>query len=103
MAFGRLMAVGATVQLTVSVPEPVTGEPETVKSEEGTLRLTFETVPDPGKVWLAANVIFPVESILKSLPLIASVGSVPLGYRVKVGELPAAPWTSVNQPLPLGA
>src|ERR1700732_1484721 len=60
MAFATSALVGATVQLSPSVPLPVSGEPLTVKSVEGAPRPTLVTVPVPGKVWLEMNVTLPV-------------------------------------------
>ena len=45
MALAVLPLVGATFQFRPSVPLAVTGEPVTVKSEEGALKPTLVTVP----------------------------------------------------------
>jgi hypothetical protein len=53
MALFVSLLVGATFQLRPSVPLVVTGEPVTVKSDEGALRPTLVTVPLPFNVWQA--------------------------------------------------
>jgi hypothetical protein len=53
---------GETVQFSASVPAPVTGEPLTVKSDDGADRPTLVAVP--GKVCPEANVMRPVLPIL---------------------------------------
>src|SRR5215831_18253705 len=55
--------VGATVQFSARVPAPVTGEPLTVRSDDGADRPTLVAVP--GKVCPEANVMRPVLPILR--------------------------------------
>src|SRR5580658_1708716 len=59
--------VGAVFHFRASVPLVVTGEPLTVKSELGALRLTLVTVPlpAPGNVWPEANVNKPLLLIFR--------------------------------------
>jgi hypothetical protein len=60
MAFAVAAFVGATFHAKFSVPEVVTGDPVTVKSEVGAVNPTLVTEPVPeGNVWPAANVIRP--------------------------------------------
>src|SRR5579863_9361203 len=51
-------------------------------------------VPAPGNVWPEMKVTFPVWSILKLVPLMASVGSVLLGNSVNVSRTSVLPFTS---------
>src|ERR1700722_12479377 len=52
--------VGATVQFRPRVPAPVTGEPVTLKSEEGALSATLVIFPVPGKACPGAKLIVPL-------------------------------------------
>ncbi len=62
IAFAVLRLVGATVQLSPSVPLPVTGDPLTVKSADGADSPTLFTVPGPvpGNVCPTAKVKMPL-------------------------------------------
>ncbi len=60
IAFAASLLVGATFQFRFSVPLLVTGEPVTLKSEDGALRPTLVTVPAPGKVCPVAKVNSPL-------------------------------------------
>src|ERR1700732_3217319 len=94
MAFAVLRLVGATFQISASVPLFVTGEPPTLKSSEGALSPTLVTVPVPGNVCPETNVTLPVWSTLKEVPLMANAESVPLGNRVSVSRTSLLPLTS---------
>src|SRR5580704_3654938 len=64
IAFAVAAAVGATFQFRASVPLLVTGDPPTVKSDDGALSPTLVTEPPPdGNVCPAANVISPLLEI----------------------------------------
>src|ERR1700686_2821388 len=64
IAFAVSLLVGATFQLRPSVPLLVTGEPLTVKSDDGALSATLFTVPTlDGNVCPDANVIWPLLEI----------------------------------------
>src|SRR5580698_426356 len=77
MALAVSAFVGATVQLSPSVPLVVTGDPLTVKSELGALNPTLVTVPPPpGNVCPGANVKMP--ALLNFNPVsVGFAGSVP--------------------------
>src|SRR5580700_2631952 len=60
IAFAVSPGDGATFQARFSVPLLVTGEPLTVRSDVGALNPTLVTLPVPGNVWPAANVIRPL-------------------------------------------
>jgi hypothetical protein len=94
MALAVFAFVGAVLHFRFSVPLFVTGEPLTVKSEDGALSPTLVTVPVPGNVCPEMKVTFPVWSTLKLVPLTASVESVPLGNRVSVSRTSLLPLTS---------
>src|SRR5579862_6974113 len=68
--------VGATFQAIFSVPDVVTGEPVTLKSEVGALSPTLVTVPvpvAPGNVCPLAKVIIPFLAIFSPVSLGAAV------------------------------
>src|SRR5580658_4055278 len=64
IAFAVAVLVGATAQFRPRVPLPVTGEPLTVKSDDGALSPTLFTVPTfDGNVCPLANVTWPLLEI----------------------------------------
>src|SRR5262249_3601756 len=69
--------VGATFQPRARVPLPVTGDPPTVKSDDGAESPTLVTVPlpvpVPGKVWPAAKVMRPLLAIFNPVSVGAAV------------------------------
>jgi hypothetical protein len=69
----------------VSVPEPVTGEPETVSSE-GTDRLTLVTVPLFGIVGVQAK---PLQA--STWPLAGAVDETPFPWRAATRGVPLVP------------
>ena len=64
---------GGTFQFSVRVPLPVTGDPETLKSDAGAASPTLVTVPlAPGKVCPLAKVMIPLPAIAR-LPIATCV------------------------------
>src|ERR1700680_650342 len=94
IAFAVFALVGATFQFSPSVPVLVTGEPLTVKYDDGALRPTLATLPALGNDCPETNDTLPVWSTLKVVPLMARVGSAPLGNRVSVSRTSPLPLTS---------
>src|SRR6202142_2759493 len=95
-----LLLVGGTAQFSPRVPLVVTGEPVTVKSEDGALRATLVTHPHPPSEVLQAQAE-PLQS--KDCPeaqvVIRLRPSVPL-VPPPVSPLPAAVVTPVMVPAP---
>jgi hypothetical protein len=74
MAFAVAAFVGATVQFRAKVPLLVTGEPLTVKSDDGALNPTLVTEPTvDGNVCPAAKVIRPLLEIESPVSVGAAV------------------------------
>src|SRR5260370_32591402 len=64
IALDTLLLVGGTFQFRLSVPLLVTGEPLTVKSDEGAANATLLTVPVPGNACPEANEMIPLFEIV---------------------------------------
>src|ERR1700689_3709850 len=62
MAFPVAALVGATFQFKPRVPLEVTGEPLTVKSEEGALKAMLVTVPLPPPPTVLQDHVVPLET-----------------------------------------